>query len=122
MRPISQADTQHIAYAKNPSNATLAREDPSKSKEARAIEAARVTISKAQGEYEQLEREKAGGINSKRAPDADVEDRASKKAKTEDDDDMEIEMEDDDDVNVSVLCSNLPAECNEAIMGALFSQ
>ena len=81
-----------------------------------------MTISKAQGEYEQLEREKAGGMNSKRAPDADVEDRASKKAKTEDDDDMEIEMEDDDDVNVSVLCSNLPAECNEAIMGALFSQ
>lgn len=83
-----------------------------------------MTISKAQGEYEQLEREKAGGINSKRAPEADAEDgsRAAKKPKTDDDDDMEIEMEDDEDVNVSVLCSNLPAECNEAIMGALFSQ
>ena len=60
----------------------------------------------------------------------------AKRAKTDvDDDEMEIEMdeeeeEDDDDndgaegsrAGVSLICSNLPPECNEQIVAALFGQ
>ncbi|CAK9781913.1 hypothetical protein CC85DRAFT_288535 [Cutaneotrichosporon oleaginosum] len=108
----------NITYARTASHATLALDDPTFSKEAIAIKAARGVLDSARGEYEQL-------ANEKRPLDEGEELRTAKRAKIEDDDDMEIEMEDDEDVTgegIAVVCTNLPAECNEDIMGALFSQ
>lgn len=61
------------------------------SREAAAIEAARLVVSSAQGEYEALEQERKRELGD----DAE-EGRATKRVK-QDDDDMEIEMEDDED-------------------------
>lgn len=81
----------------------LARIDPSQSRDAKAVEAARLVVSHAQGEYEQLEKERELDGAGKRELD-DGEEGASggptaKRAKQEvdDEDEMEIEMEDDDD-------------------------
>ena len=84
---------QSIAYARKPSNATLARTDPSLSREAAAIEAAKMVVSRAQGEYEALEKER------KRELEEGGEERVAKRAKADadDEDEMEIEMEDDED-------------------------
>ncbi|WOO81051.1 U2 small nuclear ribonucleoprotein B'' [Vanrija pseudolonga] len=116
-----------ISYARNPSNATLARTNPALSKEAAAVAAAKLVVSHAQSEYEQLEKERdAAASGGKRELEAGDDQPAAKRARhDEDEDEMEIEMEDDDDVaggGVSVVCTNLPAECSEDIMGALFSQ
>ncbi|KAL1411220.1 hypothetical protein Q8F55_002171 [Vanrija albida] len=113
-----------ISYARSPSNATLARTDPALSKEAAAVAAAKLVVSHAQSEYEQLEKERdAANAGGKRELEGGDEPAAKRRRADEDEDEMEIEMEDDEDVaGVSVVCSNLPAECNEDIMGALFSQ
>lgn len=127
-RCTSKPNAQRISYARNPSNATLARTNPALSKEAAAVAAAKLVVSHAQSEYEQLEKERdAAASGGKRELDAGADEPAAKRARRdEDEDEMEIEMEDDDDVagaaGVSVVCTNLPAECNEDIMGALFSQ
>ncbi|BEI85889.1 hypothetical protein CcaverHIS002_0601760 [Cutaneotrichosporon cavernicola] len=107
----------NLAYSRTSSHATLALDDPTFSKEAIAIKAARGVLDTARGEYEQLASEKR--------PLEEPEERTAKRAKIEDEDDMEIEMEDDEDVTgegIAVMCTNLPAECNEDIMAALFSQ
>lgn len=139
-------------YAKKPSNATLAREDPSKSREAAAIKAAKLVVSNAQGEYEQLEKEREeqeAGLGKRQLDDAEAGPNAKRAKQDEgDDEEMEIEMEDDEDgawshlhleivsksfhsrpalpqangSGVYLICTNLPPECNEDIMGALFSQ
>ncbi|CAD6566666.1 MAG: hypothetical protein TREMPRED_002889 [Tremellales sp. Tagirdzhanova-0007] len=125
-----------ISYAKAPSNATLARHDPSASKDAAAIAAAKLVVSRAQGEYEQLEKEREK--EGKRGLDDDAGDigRETKRPKGDvdgDDEEMEIEMEDDEDVEKALpkengsrkamlVCTNLPPECTDEIMGALFSQ
>ncbi|TXT13751.1 hypothetical protein VHUM_01118 [Vanrija humicola] len=114
-----------ISYARNPSNATLARTNPALSKEVAAVAAAKLVVSHAQSEYEQLEKDRDAAAAGKRELDAGEEPAAKRARHAEDEDEMEIEMEDDEDVagaTVSVVCSNLPAECNEDIMGALFSQ
>jgi RNA recognition motif-containing protein len=143
---------QDIVYAKKPSNATLAREDPSKSREAAAIKAAKLVVSNAQGEYEQLEKEREeqeAGLGKRQLDDAEAGPNAKRAKQDEgDDEEMEIEMEDDEDgawshlhleivsksfhsrpalpqangSGVYLICTNLPPECNEDIMGALFSQ
>jgi RNA recognition motif-containing protein len=89
-----------IAYAKKPSNATIARDDPSKSREAAAIQAAKLVVSRAQGEYEQLEKEREDQENGlgKRTLDEGEQGRESKRPRQDaDEDEMEIEMEDDED-------------------------
>ncbi len=140
--------TQRISYAKNPSNATLARSDPSASRDAAKIAAAKLVVSRAQGEYEQLEKEREKD-GKREADDGGEAGRESKRLKGEDggdDEEMEIEMEDDEDGTFSLtmekgrglrvvalpkengsgkarlVCTNLPPECTEEIMGALFSQ
>ena len=98
--------SQRITYAKKPSNATLARTDPSASREAAAIQAAKLTVSRAQGEYEALEKEreeeesKVDGGAGKRELDDGQGGPAAKRVKNDvdgDDEEMEIEMEDDED-------------------------
>ncbi|KGB80260.1 hypothetical protein I307_05747 [Cryptococcus deuterogattii 99/473] len=116
-----------ISYAQKPSYATTTRQDPSASREAAAIQAAKLTVSRAQDEYEQLEKERhdeeAGLLGEKRGLEDGDEERGAKRVKQEDDEAMEIEMDEDEDEEKPVLiCSNLPAECNAEIMGALFSQ
>lgn len=97
---------QNITYSKSTSNATLARTDPSLSREAAAVQAAKLVVSRAQGEYEALEKEKEDAeakTGQKRDADGDVDGdeaggRAGKKAKTEDEEEvMEIEMDEDDE-------------------------
>jgi len=91
--------TQRISYAKNPSNATLARSDPSASRDAAKIAAAKLVVSRAQGEYEQLEKEREKD-GKREADDGGEAGRESKRLKGEDggdDEEMEIEMEDDED-------------------------
>ena len=106
---------QRITYARNASHATLSQADPESSREAAAVRAAKMTVSNAQGEYEQLERERveedmrlAGQASGKRDLDTDAdadahegaEGPAGKKAKTEhveEDEDMEMEMDEDDE-------------------------
>jgi hypothetical protein len=91
---------QSIQYARKPSNATLARIDPALSREAAAVEAARMVVSRAQGEYEALEKERKREYDGGDGDEND-EERAAKRAKNGDDEveeeEMEIEMEDDDD-------------------------
>jgi len=142
-----------ISYSKKPSNATLARTDPSLSRDAAAIQAAKLVVSRAQGEYEALEKEKEDADarvaqGQKRDLDGEGEERSGKKAKTGgDEDEEEMEMDEDDDgrspfdllwvrmgwvlmvdapaAGVSsskLICTNLPPECTEEIMGALFAQ
>ncbi|GFZ46295.1 hypothetical protein JCM24511_04542 [Saitozyma sp. JCM 24511] len=129
-----------ISYAKKPSNAYIARTNPEASREAAAIAAAKTVLSRAQGEYEQLEREReadeagaAGGV--KRAGE-EAEGPAGKRVKREgeeEEEEMEIEMDEEDEdeeedaapkapTGVTLICTNLPPECNEQIMSALFSQ
>ncbi|WVQ98482.1 hypothetical protein IAU59_005608 [Kwoniella sp. CBS 9459] len=133
-----------ISYAKKPSNATLARQDPSLSRDKAAIEAAKMVVSRAQGEYEQLEKERENedaalrGEKRDLAADGDADadgagedgqgGRESKRlkkdnvdAEDEDEEEMEIE-EDDDDDKPTLICTNLPPECNADIMSALYSQ
>ncbi|KAL7422242.1 hypothetical protein Q5752_002888 [Cryptotrichosporon argae] len=125
-----------ISYAKTPSRASLILADPSAALLTLTATAAnKTTTSRAEGEYEALERaredEVAGAAGAaggeKRAAEEGAEERESKRRKEDDDEDeMEIEMEDDEDVvqqtGVAVVVSNLPAECSEAIIGALFAQ
>lgn len=106
---VLELTPQNITYSKKPSNATVERTDPSQSREAAAVQAAKLVVSRAQGEYEALEKEKEkeqeggeGSSGQKRDLDnGDEEGRAGKKAKTETQDDdggeMEIEMDEDDD-------------------------
>lgn len=88
---------QRISYAKKPSYATTARQDPSASREAAAIQAAKLTVSRAQDEYEQLEKERhdeeAGLLGEKRGLEDEQEERGAKRVKQEDDEAMEIEMD-----------------------------
>ena len=127
--------TLSITYARTPSNATIERTDPSASREAAAIKAAKLTVSRAQGEYEQLEKEREEAENGPANGKRELEDGdgqsgpAAKKQRPsgeDEEEEMEIEMEDDEDVHagngVTLICTNLPAECSEAIMGALFQQ
>ncbi|WVR05032.1 hypothetical protein IAU60_002044 [Kwoniella sp. DSM 27419] len=120
-----------ISYAKKSSNATLARQDPSASREAAAMEAARLVVSRAQGEYEQLEKEREAEDAALRGEKRDAEEegevgddaRQSKRQKNDvEEDEEEMEIEEDDDEKPTIICSNLPPECNADIMGALFSQ
>ncbi|WWC61308.1 uncharacterized protein I303_103889 [Kwoniella dejecticola CBS 10117] len=128
-----------ISYAKTPSNATLSRQDPSLSRDKAAIEAAKLVVSNAQGEYEQLEKEREADEAALRgekreASDvdgaADGDDQRDTKrlkgdsnavAQEEEEEEMELDDDEDDD-QPSLICSNLPPECNEDIMSALFSQ
>lgn len=88
---------QRISYAKKPSYATTARQDPSASREAAAIQAAKLTVSRAQDEYEQLEKERhdeeAGFLGEKRGLEDEGDERGAKRVKQEDDEAMEIEMD-----------------------------
>ncbi|KAK8869961.1 hypothetical protein IAR55_000531 [Kwoniella newhampshirensis] len=127
-----------ITYAKKPSSATIARTDPTASRDAAAIEAARMVVSRAQGEYEQLEKEREledaaiRGDNGpeKRALDGEGDERESKRVKGNnevgEEEEEEMELDDDDDEATpskpTLICTNLPAECNSDIMSALFSQ
>jgi hypothetical protein len=100
---------QRITYSKTPSNATLAITDPSLTRDAAAVQAAKLVVSRAQDEFEQLEKEreeeeaiKANG--GKRPAELDEEGREAKRQKAdgegagaEDDDEMEIEMDMEDD-------------------------
>jgi hypothetical protein len=92
--------TQRISYAKSPSNAYIARTNPEASREAAAVAAAKTIISRAQGEYEQLEKEReaeeAGRAGDKRAAEDGVG-GGGKRQKVEEEEEMEIEMEDDED-------------------------
>ncbi|WVQ78143.1 hypothetical protein IAT38_000224 [Cryptococcus sp. DSM 104549] len=117
-----------ITYAKSPSRATIERQDPSASREAAAVEAAKLVVSRAQGEYEALEKERqdeeAGVLGEKRELEDGEEAGRGKRAKA-DDEEMDIEMDEEDeeeDAKPTLICTNLPAECNTDIMGALFSQ
>ncbi|WVW83312.1 hypothetical protein I302_105331 [Kwoniella bestiolae CBS 10118] len=122
-----------ITYSKSPSNTTLSRLDPSLSRDKAAMEAAKLVVSNAQGEYEQLEKEREAdeaalrGEKRDLAEDGDEGGRESKRLRgdtlpeEEDEEEMELDDEDDDD-QPSLICSNLPPECNEDIMSALFSQ
>lgn len=105
-------------------------------------------VSRAQGEYEQLEKEKEKD-GKRELEDGGEGAREVKRVKADadgDDDEMEIEMEDDEDGRspcvrynsrtdgdlampkengsgkATLVCTNLPPECTEDIMGALFSQ
>ncbi|WRT66956.1 uncharacterized protein IL334_003921 [Kwoniella shivajii] len=127
-----------ISYSKAPSNATLSRQDPSLSREKAAMEAAKLVVSRAQGEYEQLEKERENEEAALRGEKRDLDQdestaqedgRESKRQKgdedavpDEDEEEMEIEDEDEEDVKPSLICTNLPPECNSDIMSALFSQ
>lgn len=88
---------QRISYAQKPSHATTTRQDPSASREAAAIQAAKLTVSRAQDEYEQLEKERhdeeAGLLGEKRGLEDADEERGAKRVKQEDDEAMEIEMD-----------------------------
>lgn len=88
---------QRISYAQKPSYATTTRQDPSASREAAAIQAAKLTVSRAQDEYEQLEKERhdeeAGLLGEKRGLEDGDEERGAKRVKQEDDEAMEIEMD-----------------------------
>jgi hypothetical protein len=92
-----------IQYSKKPSNATLARTDPSLSRDAAAVQAAKLVVSRAQGEYEALEKEKEDAdarvaAGQKRDLDGEGgEERAGKKSKANDEDEEEMEMDEDDD-------------------------
>ena len=114
-------DGQRITYAKTHSHATTARLDPSSSREAAAIKAAKMVVSNAQGEYEQLERERLEeeAMQGKRPAEA-VEDGAGKRVKV-DEDEMEIEMEDDEDgesrSSLSVSAA-LPFPLQALVLGA----
>jgi hypothetical protein len=170
--PPDQDLSQNITYAKSKSNATIAREDPTRSKEAEALRAAKLVVSRAQGEYEALEKEREdqeAGLGKRALEDGESGadgGPASKKVKREsgaedDEEEMEIEMEDDEDgasffppllssfqgsrhlsggadngrcgvlmpalpktngAGVTVICSNLPPEASEEILGALYGQ
>ncbi|KAI9638557.1 RNA-binding domain-containing protein [Dioszegia hungarica] len=128
-----------ITYSRNPSNSTIARTNPDASREAAAVRAAKLTVSNAQGEYEQLEKDREaeelkalGGKRNLEDGDQGDGEPAAKRAKGDeaDDEEMEIEMDmDDEDAEgsegkdgKSVVCTNLPPECNEQIMSALYSQ
>ncbi|WVO21823.1 uncharacterized protein IAS62_003137 [Cryptococcus decagattii] len=92
-----------ISYAQKPSHATTTRQDPSASREAAAIQAAKLTVSRAQDEYEQLRRERRRGKR-------DTMNRTvCWREERRDDEAMEIEMDEDEDEEKPVLiCSNLP--------------
>jgi hypothetical protein len=100
-------DSQAISYSKKPSNATLARTDPSLSREAAAVQAAKLVVSRAQGEYEALEKEKedadarvaSGQKRDLEGGEGEGGERAGKKAKTSggEEDEEEMEMDEDDD-------------------------
>jgi hypothetical protein len=90
----------------------LTRLDPSASRDAAAIRAAKTVISNAQGEYEQMEKERereeamvtGGAAGEKRElDDEQAGDRAAKRVKSdangdaEDEEEMEIEMDEDDE-------------------------
>ncbi|OCF35254.1 hypothetical protein I317_01379 [Kwoniella heveanensis CBS 569] len=129
-----------ISYAKKPSHATLARQDPSLSRDKAAIEAAKMVVSRAQGEYEQLEKERENEDAALRGEKRDLPEaadgdggagegeRQSKRMKgaeaeeDEDEEEMEIEEDDEDDDKPKLICTNLPPECNADIMSALYSQ
>ncbi|WWC85314.1 uncharacterized protein L201_000176 [Kwoniella dendrophila CBS 6074] len=125
-----------ISYSKSVSNATLSRQDPNLSREKAAMEAAKLVVSNAQGEYEQLEKEReadeAALRGEKRELDGteeveghDGDERSAKRLKQEEEDEEEMELDEDDeedDNKSSLICSNLPPECNSDIMSALFSQ
>ncbi|RSH91192.1 hypothetical protein EHS25_009491 [Saitozyma podzolica] len=132
-----------ISYAKKPSNAYIARTNPEASREAAAIAAAKTVLSRAQGEYEQLEREReadeagagAGGGVKRAGEEAEgpAGKRVKREGEDEDEEEMEIEMDEEDEeeeedaapkapTGVTLICTNLPPECNEQIMSALFSQ
>lgn len=98
------ADTpdQRITYSRQPSNSTLARTNPEASREAAAVRAAKLTVSNAQGEYEQLEkdREAEEAKLGKRELDGGEEERPGKRQKEDnggEEEEMEIEMDMDDD-------------------------
>ncbi|WVF72460.1 hypothetical protein IAT40_007275 [Kwoniella sp. CBS 6097] len=123
-----------ISYAKKPSNATLARQDPSLSRDKAAMEAAKMVVSRAQGEYEQLEKERENEDAALRGEKRDLAEgdgedgerekkrlKADAVADDEDEEEMEIE-EDEDDDKPTLICTNLPPECNADIMSALYSQ
>ncbi|OCF55228.1 hypothetical protein L486_07341 [Kwoniella mangroviensis CBS 10435] len=124
-----------ISYAKSPSNTTLSRQDPSLSREKAAMEAAKLVVSNAQGEYEQLEKEREADEAALRGEKRDLdteeneggEGRDPKRQKgngeEEEEEEMELDEEDDEqDNHPSLICTNLPPECNSDIMSALFSQ
>jgi hypothetical protein len=106
-----------------------------------------LVVSRAQGEYEALEKEKEDADarvaqGQKRDLDGEGDERSGKKAKTNgDEDEEEMEMDEDDDGTSTshlyelisdtpaagasgskLICTNLPPECTEEIMGALFAQ
>ncbi|KAK4689964.1 hypothetical protein P7C73_g142, partial [Tremellales sp. Uapishka_1] len=121
-----------ITYAKRPSNATLAQTDPSLTRDAAAVKAAKLVVSNAQGEYEQMEKEREmeeGGLK-RGLEEADggggsgERDAKRQKAGADDDDmEMEIEVEDEDEEDgVKVVANNLPSEATTEILGALFGQ
>ncbi|ODN89199.1 hypothetical protein L198_06522 [Cryptococcus wingfieldii CBS 7118] len=92
-----------ISYAKSPSHATLAHEDPTSSREAAAVQAAKLTVSRAQDEYEQLEKERhdeeagVSGGGEKRGLEDGEEGRGAKRVKGEKEDDEEMDIEEDSD-------------------------
>lgn len=86
-----------ISYSKTESNAIVARNNPGMSKEAAALEAARMVVSRAQDEYEALERDREAAENDMKRKAGEGDEPPAKRVKGEDEDDMEIEMEDDDD-------------------------
>jgi hypothetical protein len=147
--------SQTISYSRTPSSATLTLTDPNASRDAAAVRAAKLVVSRAQGEYEALEKEREAeeaGLGSGKRVQEDANGdggRGGKRMKVEADEDeeMEMEVEDDDDgallipdpgikahLNVDapagnagssgsrLIATNLPPECTEDIMSALFSQ
>lgn len=86
-----------ITYSKTDSNATLSRHNPGMSKEAAALEAARMVVSRAQDEYEALERDREAAENEAKRKADEADQPPAKRVRHDDEDEMEIEMEDDDD-------------------------
>nr|ODN83803.1 hypothetical protein L203_05201 [Cryptococcus depauperatus CBS 7841] len=85
-----------ITYAKTQSHATLARQDPAASREAAAIKAAKLTVSRAQDEYEQLEKERhneEAGLAGEKRPLEDGADEEGRGKRIKNDEEMDIEIE-----------------------------
>nr|XP_019002417.1 uncharacterized protein I203_04898 [Kwoniella mangroviensis CBS 8507]OCF65878.1 hypothetical protein I203_04898 [Kwoniella mangroviensis CBS 8507] len=96
-----------ISYAKSPSNTTLSRQDPSLSREKAAMEAAKLVVSNAQGEYEQLEKEREADEAALRGEKRDLEteendggegrDPKRQKGNGEEEEEEEMELDEDED-------------------------
>ncbi|WVO17013.1 hypothetical protein L204_104700 [Cryptococcus depauperatus] len=89
-----------ITYAKTQSHATLARQDPAASREAAAIKAAKLTVSRAQDEYEQLEKERhdeEAGLAGEKRPLEDGADEEGRGKRIKNDEEMDIEIEEEEE-------------------------